>query len=233
MQKPRERKQEVPKVKDFKIEQSGKLWKLWKCHWCQHSKQKEVHIFLSMVKGKSIGFYAKSLRLSFSSVQLLNCVRLFVTPWTAARQASLCITDSQSLLRVMSIESMMPSNLLILYCPLLLPPLIFLSIRVFSNELVLHMRWPKYWSFSFSISPSNEHSGLISLRMDWLDLLVITPKFMYNFNSFPLKLQAVFFAQTDKLLQTFIWKVKGLWISNTILKRKNKAGGFLLPDLKT
>ena len=126
-----------------------------------------------MVKGKSIGFYAKSLRLSFSSVQLLNCVRLFATPWTAAQQASLCITDSQSLLRVMSIELVMPSNLLILYCPLLLPPLIFLSIRVFSNELVLHMRWPKYWSFSFSISPSNEHSGLISFRIDWLDLLAV------------------------------------------------------------
>ena len=148
--------------------------------------------------------------VQFSSVQLLNCVRLFVTPWTAARQASLCITDSQSLLRVMSIELVMPSNLLILYCPLLLSPSIFPSISVFSNESALHIRWPKYLSFSFNISPSNEHSGLISLRMDWLDLLVITPKFMYNFNSFPLKLQAVFFAQTDKLLQTFIWKVKGL-----------------------
>ena len=169
MQKPRERKQEVPKVKDFKIEQSG----LWKGHWCQHSKQKEVHIFLSMVKGKSIGFYAKSLRLSFSSVQLLSRVRLFATPWTAARQASLCITNSQSLLRVMSIESMMPSNLLILYCPLLLPPSIFLSIRVFSNESVLHIRWPKYWSFSFSISPSNEYSGLISFRIDRLHLLAV------------------------------------------------------------
>ena len=128
---------------------------------------------MSMVKGKSIGFYAKSLRLSFSSVQLLSRVRLFATPWTAARQASLCITNSQSLLRVMSIESMMPSNLLILYCPLLLPPSIFLSIRVFSNESVLHIRWPKYWSFSFSISPSNEYSGLISFRIDRLHLLAV------------------------------------------------------------
>ena len=135
--------------------------------------------------------------------------------------------------KLMSIELVMPSNHLILYHPLLLSPSIFPSISIFSNESALRIRWPKYWNFSFNISPSNDHSGLISFRMDWLDLLVITPKFTYNFNSFPLKFQAVFFAQTDKLIQTFIWKVKGLWISNTILKRKNKAGGFLLPDLKT
>ena len=114
---------------------------MWKCRRCQHSKQKEVHIFLSMVKGKSIGFYTKSLRLSFSSVQLLNRVRLFATPWTAAWQAALCITNSQSLLRVMSTESVMPSNHLILCWPLLLPPSIFPSIRVFSSESVLHIRW--------------------------------------------------------------------------------------------
>ena len=107
----------------------------------------------------------------FSSVQLLNCVRLFVTPWTAAHQASLSIINSQSLLKFMSIESVMPSNHLILCRLLLLPPSIFPSIRVFSNESVLHIRWPKYWNFSFSISPSNEHSGLISFKMDWLDLL--------------------------------------------------------------
>ena len=105
--------------------------------------------------------------ISFSSVQSLSCVRLFVTPWTAARQASLSITNSQSLLKLMSVESVMPSNHLILYCPLLLPPSVFLSIRVFSNESDLRIRWPKYWSFSFSISPSNEYSGLISFRMDW------------------------------------------------------------------
>ena len=110
-------------------------------------------------------------RALFSSVQSFSCVRLFATPWTAARQASLSITSSRSLLKLMSIESVMPSNHLILCCPLLFLPLIFPSIRVFSNELVLHIRWPKYWSFSFSISPSNEHSGLISFRMDWLDLL--------------------------------------------------------------
>ena len=95
------------------------------------------------------------------------------TPWTAARQASLSITNSWSLLGLMSIELMMPSNHLILCHPLLLPPSIFPSIRVFSNESVLPLRWPKYWSFSFSICPSNEYSGLISLRMDWIDLLAI------------------------------------------------------------
>ena len=96
-----------------------------------------------------------------------------MTPWTAARQASLSITNSQSLLRLMSIESVMPSNHLILCCPLLHPPSIFLSIRVFSNESVLHIRGPKHWNFSFSISPSNEYLGLISFRMDWLDLLAV------------------------------------------------------------
>ena len=103
----------------------------------------------------------------------LSCVQLFVTPWTAVRQASLSITNSQSLLKLMSIGSVMPSNHLILCRPLLLPPSIFPSTRVFSNESVLHIRWPKYWSFSFSISPSNEYSGLISFRMDWLDLLAV------------------------------------------------------------
>ena len=111
--------------------------------------------------------------LSFSSVQLPCCVRLYVTPCTAARQASLSITNSWSLRKLMSIELVMPSNHLILCRPLLLPPSIFPSIRVFSNEAVLHMRWPKYWSFSFSISPSNEYSRLISFRMDWLDLLAV------------------------------------------------------------
>ena len=111
---------------------------------------------------------------SFSqSVQLLSHVRLFVTPWTAACQASLSITNSQSLLKLMSIESVMPSNHLIVCCPFLLLPSIFPSVRVFSNELVLWIRWPKYWSFSFRISPSNEYSGLISFRIDWFDLLAV------------------------------------------------------------
>ena len=107
------------------------------------------------------------------SVQSLSRVRLFVTPWTAARQASLSITNSQSLLKLMFIEPVMPSNHLILCCPLLLLPSIFPSIRVFSNESALRIRWPKYWSFSFNISPFNEYSGLISFRMDWLDLLAV------------------------------------------------------------
>ena len=105
----------------------------------------------------------------FSSVQSLSHVQLFVTPWTAACQASLSITNSQSLPKLMSIESVMPSSHLILCRPLLLLPAIPPSIRVFSNESTIHMRWPEYWSFSFSISPSNEHPGLISFRMDWLD----------------------------------------------------------------
>ena len=108
------------------------------------------------------------IQLSQSSVQLLSYIQLFVTPWTVALQASLSISNSQSLLKLMLIESVMPSNHLILSHLLLLPPSIFPSIRVFSNESVLHIRWPTYWSFS-----SNEYSGLISLRMDWLDLLAV------------------------------------------------------------
>ena len=100
-------------------------------------------------------------------------MQLFVTPWTTARQAYLSITNSQSLLKLMTIESVMPSNRLILCYALLLMPSIFLCIRVFSNEIALLIRWPKYWSFSFNITPSSEHSGLISFRMDWLDLLVV------------------------------------------------------------
>ena len=108
-----------------------------------------------------------------SSVQSLSRVRLFVTPWTAVHQAFLSITNSQSLLKIMSTELVMPSSYLILCCPLLFLPPIPLSIRVFSNQSTLHMRWPKYWSFSFNISPSNEHPGLVSFRMDWLDLLAV------------------------------------------------------------
>ena len=110
---------------------------------------------------------------SNQSVQLFSCVRLFATPWTAACQASLSITNSQSLLKLMSIESVIPSIHIILCCPLLLLPSIFPSIRVFSSESVPCIKWPKYWSFSFSVSPSNEYSGLISFRMDWLDLLAV------------------------------------------------------------
>ena len=110
--------------------------------------------------------------ICFSSVQLSR-VRLFETPWTIAVQASLSVTNSWSLLKLKSIKLVMPSNHFLLYCPLLLLPSVFPSIRVFSNESILCIRWPKYWSFNFSISPSNKHRGLISFRMDWLDLLAV------------------------------------------------------------
>ena len=120
--------------------------------------------------GCSHSFFKNGFKVS---VQSLSRVRLFVTPWTAAHQASLSFTISRSLLKLMSIQSLMPTNHLILCRLLLLLPSIFPSIRVFSNESALHIRWPKYWSFSFSISPSNEHPGLISFRMDGLDLLAV------------------------------------------------------------
>ena len=110
-------------------------------------------------------------KLDLSLVQSPSCVQLFVTPWTAALQTSLPFTISLSLLKLMSIELVMPSNHLILCCPLLLLPSVFPSIRIFCSESALWIRWPKYWSFSFSMSPSNEYSGLISFRMDWFDLL--------------------------------------------------------------
>ena len=125
-------------------------------------------VFLQISRGISV-----SLTSQFSSVQSLGHVRLFVTLWTAARQASLSITNSWSLLKLMSIKLVMPSNHFIFCHPLLLPPSIFPSIRVFSKELVRLIRWPEYWSFSFSISPSSEYSGLVSFRMDWLDLLAV------------------------------------------------------------
>ena len=121
-----------------------------------------------------IPYFQNCLQVSqFSSIQLLRHVRLFATPWTAALQASLSNSNSQSLLKLMSIESVMPSNVLILYHPLLFLPSVFPCNRVFSNESVLHIRWPKYWSFNFSISPFNEYSGLISFSMDWFDLLPV------------------------------------------------------------
>ena len=135
----------------------------------------EIHWFPSKKYSKS-NEQAKVLSFSsvqFSSVQSLSRVQLFTTPWTPVHQASLCITNSWSSPKLMSIELVMPSNHLILCFPLLLLPSIFPSIRIFSNELALRIRWPKYWSFSFKVSPSNEHSGLISFRMDWLDLLAV------------------------------------------------------------
>ena len=136
---------------------------------CLSNFQKCNLVFLTTVTV----LYTTSSWLHFGSVQLLSCVRLFVTPWTAACQASLSITNSCSFLKLMSIESVMPSNLLILCHPFLLPSSIFPSIRVFSTESFLHIRWPEYWSFSFSISPSNEYTGLISFRRDWLDLFAV------------------------------------------------------------
>ena len=132
-----------------------------------------VIVFLLRSKCLLISWLQSPSTVIFSSVQLLSHVWLFMTPWIAARQASLSITNYWSLPKLMSTESVMPSNHLILCCPLLLPPSIFPSIRVFWNEPALHIRWPKYWSFSFNISPSNEHPGLISFRMDWLDLLAV------------------------------------------------------------
>ena len=164
--------------------------------------------------------------LKVTSVQLLGHIQLFATPWTAACQTSLSITNSQSLLKLMSIESMMPSNHLILCHPLLLLSSIFPSIRVFSNESVLCIRWPKYWNFRFNISPSNEHSGLISFRMDWLNLLAVqgtlkSPLPHHNSKASILQRSAFFLVQcsypymtTGKTItltrQTFVSKVMSL-----------------------
>ena len=146
-----------------------------------------------------------------SSVQLLSCVLLFVTPWTGTRQASLSITNSQSLLKLMTIESVMPSNHFILCCLLLLPSSIFPSIRVFSSESVLHIRWPKYWSFSFSISPSSEldqsKRGLISFRMDWLGLLAVQG------------LSRVFSNTTVQKRQFFVTQISLLYVESKRIKQ--------------
>ena len=176
--------------------------------------------------------------VQFSSVQSLIRVRLSSTPWTAARQASLSINNSRSLLKLMSIELVMPSNYLILCHLLLLLPSIFPSKRVFSNESVLHIRWPKYWSFSFSISPSNEHSGLISFRMDWLALLAGqgTLKSLLSSKTSILQRSAFFLVQLshsymttgktiDLTRQTFVGKGKSLlfnMVSRLVIKFSSK-----------
>ena len=151
--------------------------------------------------------------VSSSSVQSLSRVQLFAIPWTAARQASLSITSSQSLPKLMSIESVMPSNHLILCRPLLLPPSIFPSIRVFSNESSLRVRWPKYWSFSFNSSPSNEHSGLTSFRMYWLNLLAVqgTLKSLLQHHSSKAYSSALSFLYSPTLTS-----IQDHWISNYI-----------------
>ena len=142
------------------------LWQFWRHLINKSSLEQNYWADILFLFGKSLKM------VQFSSVQSLSRVRLFATPWITAQQASLSITNSRSLLKLMSIKSVMPSSHLILCHPLLLPP-IPPSTRVFSNKSTLHMRWPKYWSFSFSISPYNEHPGLISFRMDWLDLLAV------------------------------------------------------------
>ena len=155
-------------------------WEIW-----MQVKKQQLELDMEQTGSKSGKEYVKAVychpayltysqgSVQFSSVQSLSHVRLFATPWIAAHPASLSITNSQSSLKLMSIQSVMPSSHLILYHPLLLLPSIFPNIRVFSNESALRMRWLNYWSFSFNISPSNEHPGLISFRMDWLDLLVV------------------------------------------------------------
>ena len=148
----------------------------WEQKWSSPSSglaHKASHVFLKVEKFFNNWIKYHSEIFNFSSVQLLSRVQLFVTPRTAARQVSLSITNSQSSPKPMSIESVMPSNHLILFHPLLPLPSIFPSIRVFSNKSAFGIRWPKYWSFSFNISPSNEHPRLISFRMDWLDLLAV------------------------------------------------------------
>ena len=145
--------------------------------------------------------------VQFVSIQSLSLVWLFAIPWTAAHQASPSITNSQNLFKLMFIELVMPSNYVILCHTLILPPSIFPSITVFSNESILHIRWPKYWGFSFSISPSNEYSGLISFRMDWLDLLAIqgTLKSLFQHHSSKasiLQPSAFFIVQLSHLYMT-------------------------------
>ena len=144
--------------------------------WLNNNKytgKQRLKVFREQMHHRADSERTPSCYVMSSSVQLLSCMWLFATPWTAACHALLSITNSQSLLKLISIESVIPSNHLALYCPLLLQPSIVPSIRVFSNESVLPIRWPQYWSFSFNISPSNEESGLISFRIDWFDLLAV------------------------------------------------------------
>ena len=179
----RNKKQKTTHIPIFlhKTENKPTIWTMW--GYCPYSRRTE-----SILIARDREFIPQRTNpfIFFSSVQSLNCIQLFVTPWIPARQASLSITNSQSLPKLMSIESVMPSSHLILCHPLLLLPPICPSIRVFSNESTLRMRWPKYWSFSLSISPSNEHPGLISFRMDWLDLLAVqgTLKCLLQHHSF-------------------------------------------------
>ena len=189
--------------------------------------------------------------VEFSSVQLLSHVQLFVTPWTATQQSSLSMTNTWSLLKLMFIELVMPSNHLILCHPLLFPPSIFPSIKVFSNELALPIRWSKYWSFSFSISPSNDYSGLISFRMDWLDLLAVQgPKSLLQHHSSKASIlwhSAFFIVQlshpymtSGKTIavtrQTFVGKVMSLlfnMLSSLVIALLPRSKGLLISWLQS
>ena len=182
----------------------------------------------------------------FSSVQSLNCVQLFATPWTAACQASLTITNSRSPPKPMPIELVMPSNHLIFCCPLLLLPSVFLSIKVFSNESALHIRWPKYWSFSFNISPSSEHPGLISFRVDWLNLLAVQGTLEsllqhHSSKAWILWCSAFFMVQLshpymitgktiDLTKQTFVGKVISLFFNKSSRRHDCQVTHKLKPD---
>ena len=172
----------------------------------------------SFLRFSKVSEWKVTYSYKFSSVQSLSHVWLFATPWTAACQASLSITYSWSLLKLMFTELVMPSNHLFFCCPLLLLPSIFPSIMVFSNESALHIRWPKYWSFSFSISPPNEYSGLISFRMDWLDLLAVqgTLKSLLQHHSSKASILwfSAFFSHTRrkrKLISTFSSALISRW----------------------
>ena len=171
-------------------------------HWATWEALDHMVSLLIIIGAISILFTIPA-KLFFSSVQSVSCVGLFVTPWTTALQASLSITNSRSLFKLMSIESVMPCNHLIPCCPLLLLPSLFASIRVFSNESVFRIMWPKYWSFSFSISPSNEYSRLISLRIDWLDLLAVqgTLKSLFQHHN---STASVFQCSAFFMVQTFL-----------------------------
>ena len=157
----------------------------------------------------------------FSSIQSHSHVRLFVTWWMAICQASLSITNPQSLLQLMSTDSVMPSNHFILCCPLLLLPSIFPSIRVFSNESLLCIRWPKYWSFSFSISPANEYSGLISFRMDWLDLLAVqgTLKSLLQHHSSKASILRCSALWSNSHIHTWLLEKPKLWLDGPLLAK--------------
>ena len=167
-------------------------------------------------------FYISNHPSRISSVELFSYVRLFATTWTAACQASLSIANSQSLLKLMFIKLVMPSNHLILCCPLILPPSIFPSINVFSNESVLRIRWPEYWSFSFNISPSNEYSGLISFRIDWFDLLAIQ-RTLKSFLQHTVQKHQFFGAQlfllSNSHIHTWLLEKNQLWLDGPLLAK--------------